>query len=828
MGLNTTEAIRGSCVISLWFVMNQGPEGQSVMMACAFLLTGVAAGGVSDQPGFQAAVPIWPEGRETERNLTVRFRAVFDAPQDGPVALKLTASTVYRAFVNGRFVGYGPARAAHDYYRMDAWDITEYVSSSRSVVAIEAAGYNVNSYYLLDQPSFLQAEVVAGGDVLAATGSEQRGFEASPLTERVQKVQRYSFQRPFIEVYRLTEDHARWRTDPDASFPDVACAVQPDKHLLPRRVPYPRFVKHPCVRHLVHGTVETGIEVDRLWKDRALTEIGPNLGGFPEADLDEVISDQLQRMRSLPQPPTTDAMLGAPLPLAEKTYRILDLGTNRTGFIGATLTCDEPCRVHFVFDEILTDQDVDFRRMGCVQAVTYDLPQGTHRVESFEPYTLRYLKLLCVKGSVSVSRAYLREYGNSDVWEAHFACGDDRLNRLFEAGRETFAQNAVDVFMDCPSRERAGWLCDSFFTARAAFDLSGDTRVERVFFENYALPERFDPLPDGMLPMCYPADHPNGVFIPNWALWFVVQLGEYIERSGDTTMAEALRAKILALFAYFEPFKNEDGLLEGLENWVFVEWSAANRFVQDVNYPTNMLFAQALRVAGGLYGLDALTAEAERVRATVREQSFDGAFFVDNAMRTEAGLDRTENRSEVCQYFAFYFDVAAPESYPELWRKLVDEFGPGRKEAGGYPDVHAANSFIGNMVRVELLSRAGLGAQILDESIDYLLYMADRTGTLWENVDERASCNHGFASHVVHTLYRDVLGLYRVDPVRKEVVVRIGDVPLDWCRGAIPLSEGRVTLRWRRVDERICYRVEVPAGYRVVLEEAGDVAVVPE
>ena len=106
--------------------------------------------------------------------------------------------------------------------------------------------------------------------------------------------------------------------------------------------------------------------------------------------------------------------------------------------------------------------------------------------------------------------------------------------------------------MDCPSRERAGWLCDSFFTARGAADLCGNTPVERNFFENFLLPERFAHLPDGMLPMCYPADHNDGVFIPNWALWFVVQLEEYLRRSGDRQMVEPLRPRVLSLFEYFE------------------------------------------------------------------------------------------------------------------------------------------------------------------------------------------------------------------------------------------------------------------------------------
>ncbi len=36
------------------------------------------------------------------------------------------------------------------------------------------------------------------------------------------------------------------------------------------------------------------------------------------------------------------------------------------------------------------------------------------------------------------------------------------LKAIYDAAVETFRQNALDVYMDCPTRERAGWLCDSF------------------------------------------------------------------------------------------------------------------------------------------------------------------------------------------------------------------------------------------------------------------------------------------------------------------------------------------------------------------------------
>jgi alpha-L-rhamnosidase len=459
--------------------------------------------------------------------------------------------------------------------------------------------------------------------------------------------------------------------------------------------------------------------------------------------------------------------------------------------------------------------DVSFTRMGSINAILYELPAGQYDLESFEPYTLRYLKLIALDGSCEIRGVRLREYVNPQAGRASFAASDDRLNRLFEAGRETFAQNSVDLFMDCPSRERAGWLCDSFFTARAATDLCGDTCVEQAFYENYLLPAQFPNLPEGMLPMCYPADHPNGNCIPNWALWFVVQLEEYLGRSGDREMVEALRRRVLSLFDYLGRFRNSDGLLEKLERWVFIEWSRANQFVQDVNYPSNMLYAGALDAAARLYRLPKLAREAKRVRTTIRRQSFDGEFFVDNAMRENGRLRVTQNRSEVCQYYAFYFDVATPETHAKLHRRLCEEFGPGRTKMGAFPEVHPAAPFIGNVIRLELLSRWGRAKQMLDESGDYLLYMADRTGTLWEMADDKASCNHAFAAHVCHVLLRDVLGVAAIDRVGRRVRLKFNDVQLDWCRGRVPVPGGFVHVAWRRDGGLIVDCVDVPAGYSV-------------
>jgi alpha-L-rhamnosidase len=507
------------------------------------------------------------------------------------------------------------------------------------------------------------------------------------------------------------------------------------------------------------------------------------------------------------------------LELSAWTWKFLDFGRNLTGFLGQRVSCRTKTRLAVTFDEILSEGDVDFKRLGCVNIISYELAPGDYDLESFEPYTLRYLKLMVTEGDCVVGPVYLREMSYPEITRAQFAASDARFNRLFEAGVETFRQNSLDIFMDCPSRERAGWLCDSYFTARVAKDLAGDTRIEKSFLENYLLPRDFQFLPEGMLPMCYPADHNDGVFIPNWALWFVVQLGEYLERSGDRELVDALRPKVMKLLDYFRKFQNSDGLLEKLESWVFVEWSAANSFVQDVNYPSNMLYAKALLVAGRLYSVPALVEEAERIRKMIRKQSYDGSFFVDNALRRDGKLTVTTNRTEVCQYFAFYFDIATPRSHSDLWGKLLKDFGPQRKQTKAFPEIHPANAFVGNVLRLELLSRDGLSRQLLEESLAYQLYMIERTGTLWENDGAYASCNHGFASHGgVHLLYRDVLGLRSVDTIGKRVQLRFADLDLAWCEGRLPTPEGSVRLRWEKKAGKLIYAAEVPAGYTVEVE----------
>ena len=154
---------------------------------------------------FEKALPVWPIGREKEMNLWLSFRAVAKGAEK--TILRLTGSSAYEVKVDGRFIAFGPARCAHGFYRVDELDLSQEIGEG-AVIAINVAGYNADSYYHLDQPSFLCAELIEDGDVTAATGKD--GFLCRVMTEHEQKAQRFSGQRTFCEVYNLTSQIEIW------------------------------------------------------------------------------------------------------------------------------------------------------------------------------------------------------------------------------------------------------------------------------------------------------------------------------------------------------------------------------------------------------------------------------------------------------------------------------------------------------------------------------------------------------------------------------------------------------------------------------------------
>ena len=391
---------------------------------------------------------------------------------------------------------------------------------------------------------------------------------------------------------------------------------------------------------------------------------------------------------------------------------------------------------------------MNFRRSDCNDLFVYTCKNGRYQHLSAEPYTMKYIKVI-YKGAVTVKPSLVL-YENSK-FRFDYA-GDEKIASIIEAAKNTFAQNAVDIFTDCAGRERAGWLCDSYFTAKAERFFTGENKVERNFLENFIL-SKTEELPKGMLPMCFPSQHDIDSFIPNWAMWYVVELKDYFDRTQDRELIDRAKEKVYGVIAYFEKFKSSYGLLENLQSWIFVEHSIANMldYVKGVNFPSNMVYSAMLKVAGELYADENLLGQAEYIKQQVVRYAFNGKLFVDNGEVVDGKIvPFTDHISETCQYYALFFHIIEDDNYAAF---IKENFGPNRKS--GFDYVGKSNVFIGNYLRLFWLYEQKEYDMVLIEAVEYFYEMSKKTGTLWEHDQAKASCNHGFAS-VIATLLLQV------------------------------------------------------------------------
>jgi len=685
---------------------------------------------------FVKARPIFLKDLQYEMNITGVFVCIFEA-QNICARLRVAGSTRYKVWFNGELLTAGPARAAHGYSYVDelALDLKK-----GGTLRIDLASYYCRCYDGVKHAGFVIAEVTAGDKVIAATGYN---FKAFRNVSRLQKVMRFTGQRHFSEVYRGVDELEEYPWE----------FVAEDMKYIPREAPEPCMDIIEVLTVGGTGTFSVHGEYRRdPWYIRRIPEF---IEGFDNNALAAAPYREYRRLGFIPDDaaphPFEEAEIGA------GRYVMCDLGQVHTGFIQAEVEAEEGTELIISYEDYCPEPFVGTERMfnQCIHVISYTLKAGAWKLENFDPIELRYMQFTVLKGKIRLKQAGMRQFIYPEVKNSRLNSGDAVLDEIYDAAVSTFRQNSLDIYMDCPGRERGGWLCDSYYTAQTEYALTGDNRLERVFLKNFLLAGQRPDLPEGMLPQCYPADT-NGGFIPQWAMWYVLELEEALERSGMTNRAD-YKELCYGLVRFFAKYLNSDGLLERLPGWNFIEWSKCNDWKWDVNYPTNFLYSRFLKAVGTMYEDAELLAQCQSVRQETIKRSFDGRLFTDNAIRNEQDvLQNTGNTSETCQYYAIHFgeiDLDAPQ-YAYLKHAFEAVFGTDRtKYAQLGREVEPSNAFMGIYLRLECLMDRGMYQDVLKEIKEYFGGMASLTGTLWEHKTvENGSLNHGFASYVAAVL----------------------------------------------------------------------------
>ena len=677
---------------------------------------------------------VWAEGQKNQMNRAFAFVLDLGKKQMGEICL--SAASCYKVIANGKLMGFGPNRTAHGYARAAVYPF------NAQYITVEVQSHFVPNFCWVKREPFFACvlKTESGKEYFA------EDFNCFALSDRVQKVRRYSFQRGFCETYINEKDRtALYFCKPQNAFPRVKTEKAELPHLLPSETLNPALSEIFAGKVIDSGYCKTSPEI-AVYVDRTETLIGTVIEGFQRGEWQDFSTDEISRITYL-----SGAKSG------DYAYVTLDFSRIVTGIVEVEIIAGNAGEVFFAFDEILSDEKLKTIkpfRGGTANVFKWTVKKaGVYNLSAFEPYAFRYANVITsagVKANVKV-----RAYENPEAGKMLFECDDKKIEQIMEAARHTFAHNAVDLLTDCPSRERAGWLSDSFFSSVAERVFTGDNKVERAFLQNYILADKSGH-PKGMIPRCYPADYyEEDGFIPNWSLWYILEIYKYFTQYGYDETVEKSRANVEGILNYFVDFENEFGVLEDLKGWIFVEWSAANNsdHINGINVPSNACYYASLLAAAKVYGIKGLKEKAEKVKDYLLKNAYVDGFFVDNLIRNEKGdIIPTENYTETCQYYMFFFKCADKHTHKELFDKMLNEYGKSDSSvSGGNPvkkQLTPSNMIYGVYMRLELLMREQKRVELLNECVRYFYNMTQKTGTLWENNTASASCDHGFASYV--------------------------------------------------------------------------------
>lgn len=640
---------------------------------------------------------IWAKNKNKYGYKTI-FRYVLKEPVD---QLILCAGPYYLVYFNDQFFSYGPERTASGYSRKRVIPIPLGIKKIEVVVL----DYGVPSLDIDDGQPFFAAELYFNNSLIG-TSKDFKAYDSSKYLTRSFKS---TYQRGFGERFDL-----RNIKETELETYDI----KPLKII--------EGVGDTCSYHIEH------MELVKTFPFHGFEMIRPRdymyNPSHPEYHAFDVEKEFIKETK--------------------EGYQCFEyqLKQEKTGLIKLHISSREDnVKIFVVFDEYLLDGKWEFGRLSSTDLMTIDVSKGDFDVLASTAYSFKHLRIIMNKNIEVVPTLVLIQ--NDRVPELK-KTGEEKKDIIMDAARNTFMQNAVDIYTDCPGRERSGWLCDGYFTARAEKYFTGRNDIERCFLENFIIGE-YKELPKGMLPMAFPGH--DTTFIPNWAMWFVLELEQYYKNTKDSSLVELAKDKVYGLVNYFKPFENEYGLLEDLESWVFVEWSDAGTedFVKGVNFPTNMLYGAMLKAIAKLYNDEELAIKGDKIFNTINKLSFNGKLYVDNAAIINGVLTLLkEHTSETCQYYALFFHLNNNKSFTDF---VKNELGPKKKRQ--HPDIPNSNSFIGYYLRFLWLKEIGEKEILKTEIIDYFYKMAQYSGTLWEKDAPSASCNHAFASSIAAILF---------------------------------------------------------------------------
>ena len=250
---------------------------------------------------------------------------------------------------------------------------------------------------------------------------------------------------------------------------------------------------------------------------------------------------------------------------------LIDMHEETVGFLDLDIESDRDALVTVAYGEYLLENGNVLRRMGRGADFSADIAvkQGrTVYTNTFRRFAGRYLQVF-TDAELKINYMGLRptEYPLT-VKTPQFQ--SELRNRIYNTSAKTLLSCMHEHYEDCPWREQALYQIDGRNEMLCTYYGFGDYKFAR---SNLVLMSK-GLRSDGLFTICFPSgkDFP----IPSFSMIYPVEIYEYIQHSGDTSvLAETFDAMETAINTFIKRIDKETNLIADFPYpyWNFYEWS---------------------------------------------------------------------------------------------------------------------------------------------------------------------------------------------------------------------------------------------------------------
>ena len=795
---------------------------------------------------------IWCEGEAKPYHFYLFARRSFELdsrPQGAE--LHITTSDRYALYVNGTYLGRGPARSDPRRKSYDTYEVAEHLQPGKNTIAVRAYHYGAanlwgegwgsrsgNAWTVGERAGlWAQLDLTTGGGQSEVIGTDDT-WRVSPARAWARTAKPIDPLSGSTEVYDANADPVDWMaTDFDDSGWDRAWVIpQPDLEwflLEPRETPLMEERETFPVRIIKVGEV--------------IDQARPG-----QVDIPELLQSEVHLPLEHAQVKNPDGVLrndGQPAvfqgkDVEEKGIRapciILDFGRQLFGFPRVRLSAEKGA----MLDMACVQQLVDGRiRLGAGTRFgdRYIARQGRQTWELAEYKQFRYLQLMLrsAYAPIRIESVSVNEYRYPAKQRGKFSCSDPFLNRLWKASMDTMYLHLEDTVVCDACRERAQWMSEGGCHDLVIFAAYGDLVVTDRLLRSIPLSDRGD----GALQMVYPPNDPDRFNIAALLLEWSDKVAEHYLFTGRKTLLRELYQSVQRQIDWYEPYRDDMGLLHDLPGWHMLDWAAND--CRGAGFTTNARYVRGLENAAWLADHMERAEDAQRWRQIARELRpvLREVFWNDEKGLYEDSFyqgSRTGVVSELANACALLYGIATEEQVP----RIAQHFTPQPADS----DLVVVSPLPFGVV-LEALMHVGMVQRALDLMRTRFAFMLDSTDnpTLWENWwpfsrydarDDDAVGYEAFLKRNVkwpvtwqsvvissparagYVLSSRVLGVMPTGPGFSSCTVHPHTGDLEWAKGTFPAPQGDIRVEWKKENGSLALTTEIPEGVQaeVVLD----------